>query len=118
VAASPSERQARGDRSAQECAVRPDGVDGRGGSAIGDHDRATMEPVRGEGIHQPIGAHLPRSIDPDGERQDTRSGHEHRSLAAPPDGLDAVADRRHNGRRGDRLDIAPARIVEPEQAAK
>ena len=111
-----AELETRRDRPADERAVGGDRVERRGGPEVGDDRRRAVQPGGGEGVDEPVGPDLGRTVDPDRDRDVAGAGDEERLAAPGGDGRERVGQRRHDRGAGDRVDPGQLGGVDPEEA--
>ena len=109
---------ARGDRAAQERAVRAHAVVGRGRAHVHDDRRGAVEPLGGQGVDDPVRAHLARPVHADRDGDRARGRHEDRDSPPEREGLHEGGLRRHHGNEHRPARAVEAAAVEREEAVQ
>ena len=108
--------QARRDGAADVRPVHADAVERRRGPEVDDHGRRAIEAGRRERVDQPVGAHLVRSVHPDGQRHVPGRGDEDRDPVAARDGLGRGGQGGDDRRQRDARDVGERAPIEADQA--
>jgi hypothetical protein len=106
----------RGERAAEELALRGDDVDVGRRPEVDDHAGRAEQPVRGEGVHDSVGAHLARVVHQQ-RHAGAHAGPDHDARQPRPaveQQPQLAQQARHGGQRRDRADLGRERA---QQAA-